>query len=113
MAGERRNDGDFKRGSAEILSEVLSDKRIKRAREYVQGEDFKADRERVRKSASRRIQTLRDRYRTKNRSPEEAARERDLQLRLAEISNETAELRLRLAGLLEEEESVKYELGKM
>lgn len=111
MANEKRGyGGDFKRGSAEMLSGVLSEERIKRARDYVRGEEFKAERERIRKGAAQRIKGLRDRYKTKNRPPEEAARERELQLRLAGIGNETAELRLRLSELLEEEEEIKARL---
>lgn len=104
---------DFKRGSAEMVSDLLSEERIKRAREYVRGEDFKADRERIRKNASKRIKGLRDRYRVKNRQPEEAAKEREMQLRLAAIGNEAAELRLRLSELLEEEEELKTRLREM
>ncbi|MGI8649403.1 MAG: hypothetical protein ACR2KW_03350 [Rubrobacter sp.] len=104
------DDGDFKRGSAQILSEMISDERLKRVREYVRGEEFKANRERLKKGASQRINNLRDRYKTRNRPPEEAARERELQLRLAEVGAEAAELRLRLSELLEEEENIKSRL---
>ncbi|AHY47835.1 Hypothetical Protein RradSPS_2552 [Rubrobacter radiotolerans] len=110
---EGRGPEDFKRGSARFISDLLSEQSIRRAREYVQGEEFKADRERVRKGAAKRVRSLRDRYRARNRPPEEAARERLLQLRLAEIGNETAELRLRLAELLEEEEEIKARLKSL
>ena len=42
------DDKFFKQTSAEIISDLLSDARVKRVRQYVQGEEFKADRERVR-----------------------------------------------------------------
>jgi hypothetical protein len=99
--------GDFKRGSAEFISDLLSDKRVKRVREYVGGEEFKSDRERVRQEASRRLKNVRDRYRKKGRTPETAAKERELTLRLAEVEAEAAELRVRLSELLEEEEKLR------
>src|SRR5215216_6982164 len=76
----------FKQTSAEIISELLSDARVKRVREYVQGEEFKADRERVRRDAAERLKNIRERYRAKRRDPETAARERKLTLRLAEVA---------------------------
>lgn len=100
----------FKRASAEFLSELLSDERVKRAREYVRGEEFKADRERVRQNAAERLKNIRARYRKGQRTPEAAARERELTLRLAEVEAESAELRVRLAELLEEEEKLRADL---
>jgi hypothetical protein len=97
----------FKQTSAEIISDLLSDARVKRVREYVQGEEFKADRERVRRDAAERLKSIRERYRAKRRDPETAARERELSLRLAEVEAEAAELRLRLSELLEEEERLR------
>lgn len=101
-------DKNFKRGSAEILSDLLSDEKVKRVRDYVRGEEFRADRERVRQNAARRIKDLKNRY--KGRTAEDAAREKDLTLRLADVEAEAAELRLRLSDLLEEEEKLRSEL---
>lgn len=106
-------DKNFKRTSAEIISEFLSEEKVRRAREYLQGEEFKADRERVRQEAAERIRSLRDRYRSKKRTPETAAREKELNLRLAEVESEAAELRIRLSELLEEEEKLRAELDEL
>lgn len=104
------DDRNFKRSSAEILSELLSEEKVRRVRDYVRGEEFKSDRERIRQSAAERIRSLRDRYVAKNRTPEDAARERELTLKLAEVEAEAAEIRLRLSELLEEEEKLRDEL---
>jgi hypothetical protein len=101
---------NFKQSSAEIISDLLSDAKVKRVREYVQGEEFKSDRERVRREAARRLKNVRDRYRQKGRTPEAAAKERELTLRLAEVEAEAAELRIRLSELLEEEGKLRAEL---
>ncbi len=106
-------DKNFKRSSAEIIADLLSDEKVRRGLEYLQGEDFKTNRERVRKEASRRLQEIRKRYRTKRRTPETAARERELTLRLAEVEAEAAELRLRLSDLLEEEERLRATLEEL
>ena len=104
---------DFKQSSAEILSDILSDAKVKRVREYVGGEEFKSDRERVRQEAARRLKNVRDRYRRKGRTPETAAKERELTLRLAEVEAEAAELRIRLSELLEEEEKLRGALDAL
>lgn len=104
------DDRNFKRSSAEILSDLLSEEKVRRVKDYVRGEDFKSDRERVRKRAAERIKGLRDRYKGRNRTPEDAARERELTLKLAEVEAEAAELRIRLSELLEEEEKLRNEL---
>lgn len=104
---------DFKQSSAEILSDFLSDARVKRVREYVQGEDFKTDRERVRKNAADRLKNIRERYRGKQRTPEAAAQERELTLRLAEVEAEAADLRIRLSELFEEEEKLRSALEEI
>jgi hypothetical protein len=103
----------FKQTSAEILSDLLSDARVKRVKEYVQGEEFKADRERVRRDAADRLKNIRERYRAKRRDPETAARERELTLRLAEVEAEAAELRIQLSVLLEEEEELRRSLDDL
>ena len=103
----------FKQTSAEIISDLLSDARVKRVREYVQGEEFKADRERVRRDAAERLKNVRDRYRPKRRDPETAARERELTLRLAEVEAEAADLRIQLSELLEVEEKLRIELDEL
>jgi uncharacterized protein YfaQ (DUF2300 family) len=100
----------FKQTSAEIISDLLSDARVKRVR--VQGEEFKADRERVRRDAAERLKNIRERYRAKRRDPETAARERELTLRLAEVEAEAAELRIQLSVLLEEEEELRRSLDE-
>jgi len=100
----------FKQTSAEIISDLLSDARVKRVREYVQGEEFKADRERVRRDAAERLKSIRERYRARLRDPETAARERELTLSLAEVEAAAAELRLQLSELLEEEERLRSAL---
>ena len=106
-------DKNFKRSSAEIIADLLADERVRRGLEYLQGEEFKANRERVREEASRRLQDIRKRYRPKRRTPESAARERELTLRLAEVESEAAELRLRLADLLKEEEKLRAALEEL
>lgn len=103
----------LKQGSAEILSNLLSDKTVRRVREYVGGEDFKTDRERIRKNAAERLKNVRARYRKGQRTPEEAARERELTLRLAEVEAEAADLRVRLTELLEEEEKLRVALDEL
>lgn len=103
----------FKQTSAEIISELLSEARVKRVREYVQGEEFKADRDRVRRDAAERLKSIRERYRPKRRDPETAARERELTLRLAEVEVESADLRIRLSELLEEEEKLRRALEEL
>ena len=103
----------FKQSSAEILSDLLSDAKVKRIREYVSGEDFKSDRERIRKEAARRLKDVRDRYRSKGRTPETAAKERELTLRLAEVEAESADLRVRLSELLGEEEKLRGALDEL
>jgi hypothetical protein len=103
----------FKETSAEIISDLLSDARVKRVREYVQGEEFRADRERVRRDAAGRLKSIRERYRGKRRDPETAARERELTLRLAEVEAEAAELRIQLSELLGEEEKLRTALDEL
>lgn len=103
----------FKQTSAEIISDLLSDARVKRVREYVRGEEFKADRERVRRDATERLKNIRQRYRAKRRDPETAAREKELTLRLAEVEAESADLRIRLSELLEEEEKLRRSLDEL
>ncbi len=109
MAGGR----NFKQNSAKLLSELLSEKRIRQGLQYIQSEDFKVHRDSLRQEASERLKNIRERYRTKTRSPEDAARERELTLRLAEVEAETAESRLRLAELLEEEEKLRKALEEL
>jgi hypothetical protein len=104
---------DFKRSSAEIIAELLSDEKVQRGLKYLQGEEFKTNRERVRQEAARRLKDVRERYRSKRRTPETAAREKELTLRLAEVEAEAAELRLRLSELLEEEETLRAELEEL
>ena len=103
----------FKQTSAEFISDLLSDARVKRVKEYVQGEEFKADRERVRRDAAERLKNIRERYRAKRRDPETVARERELTLRLAEVEAEAAELRIQLSVLLEEEEELRRSLDEL
>jgi hypothetical protein len=103
-------DKDLKSSSAEIIADLLTDPRVRRGLSYLGGEEFKADRERIRQGAGERLRNIRNRYRPKKRTPETAARERELSLRLAEVESEAAELRLRLSELLEEEEQVRGDL---
>jgi hypothetical protein len=100
-------DKDLKSSSAEIIADLLADPRVRRGLRYLRGEEFKADRERIRQGAGERLKNIRNRYRPKKRTPETAARERELTLRLAEVEAEAAELRLRLSELLEEEEQLR------
>ena len=104
---------DFKRSSAEIIADLLSDEKVQRGLKYLQGEEFKTNRERVRQEAARRLKDVRERYRSKRRTPETAAREKELTLRLAEVEAEAAELRLRLSDLLEEEELLRTQLEEL
>jgi hypothetical protein len=108
VAGE-----NFKRSSAEIIADLLSDERVKRVRKYVRSEEFKAERERIRQNAADRLKNVRERYRSRKRTPEAAAREKVLTLRLAEVEAEAAELRIRLSELLEEEEKLRGELEEL
>ncbi len=101
---------DFKSSSAEIIADLLSNPRVRRGLEYLGGEEFKAERERLRREASKYLKGVRDRYRPKTRTPEAATRERELSLKLAAVEAEAAELRLRLAELLEEEEKLRTDL---
>jgi hypothetical protein len=101
---------DFKGRSAEIIADLLSDERVRRGLKYFQGEEFRSERDRVRQEASRRLKDIRERYRSKRRTPEAAAREKELTLLLAEVEAEAAELRIRLSELLEEEERLRTEL---
>ena len=103
----------FKQTSAEIISELLSDARVKRVREYVRGEEFKADRERVRRDAAERLKNISQRYRSERRDPETVAREKELTLRLAEVEAESADLRIRLSELLEQEEKLRRDLDEL
>ncbi len=103
-------DKDLKSSSAEIIADLLTDPRVRRGLRYLGGEEFKADRERIRQGAGERLRSIRNRYRPKKRTPETAARERELSLRLAEVESEAAELRLRLSELLEEEEQLRGDL---
>jgi len=104
---------DFKNASAEILSELLGRERVRRGVDYLRGDDFRVERERLRREAAGRIKSLRDRARGKRRTPEEAARERTLTLRLAEVEAESADLRVRLAELLEEEAALRAALDEI
>lgn len=103
-------DKDLKSSSAEIIADLLTDPRVRRGLSYLGGEEFKADRERIRQGAGERLRNIRNRYRPKKRTSETAARERELSLRLAEVESEAAELRLRLSELLEEEEHLRGDL---
>ena len=108
--GNKDKDKDFKNSSAEIIAELLSDPRVKRGLSFLGGDEFKTERERIQQAASERIRNIRNRYRTRKRDPETAARERDLSLRLAEVEAEAAEVRLRLVELLEEEGRLRSDL---
>ena len=104
---------DVKSSSAEIIADLLADPRVRRGLRYLGGEEFKADRERLRRGAGERLKNIRERYRPKKRDPQTAARERELSLRLAGVEAEAAELRLRLAELLEEEEVIRRALEEL
>lgn len=106
-------DKDLKSSSAEIIADLLSDPRVRRGLKYLGGEEFRADRERLRRGAGERLRNIRERYRPKKRTPETAARERELTMRLAEVEAEAAELRLRLSELLEEEEKLRGALESL
>ncbi len=102
--------GNYKRSTAEIIAELLSDERVRKGLDYVRSEEFKTGRDRIRQGAADRLKNVRERYRPKRRTPETAARERELTLRLAEVEAEAAELRLRLSELLEQEEEIRAAL---
>jgi hypothetical protein len=102
--------GNFKRSTAEILSELLSDERVRKGLDYVRSEEFRAERDRIRQEATDRLKNVRQRYRPRKRTPETAARERELTLRLAEVEAEAAEIRVRLSELLEQEEKLRAAL---
>jgi len=103
-------DKDLKRSSAEVISDILSDPLVRQGLKYLGGDEFRAERERIRQGAGDRLKNLRNRYRPKKRTLETSARERELSLKLAEIEAEAAELRVRLAELFEEEESLRRAL---
>ena len=102
--------GNFKRSTAEIISELLSDERVRKGLDYVRSEEFRAERDRIRQEAADRLKNVRQRYRPRKRTPETAARERELTLRLAEVEAEAAEIRVRLSELLEQEEKLRAAL---
>jgi len=106
-------DKNFKRSTAEIIAELLSDEKVRKGLDYVRSEEFKAERERIQQRAAERLKNVRERYRPKRRTPEVAARERELTLHLAEVEAEAAELRLRLSELLEEEERIRAALEEL
>lgn len=111
MSGDRESKSDFgRRESSDKLSDLLSNPRVRRGLEYIQGEEFREDRRRFQRGAGERLKNIRERYSGRGRTPEEAARERELSLRLAEVEAEAAEARLRLAELLEEERKLRSEL---
>lgn len=101
---------DFKQTSAKVLVDILADPRVRKGLNYLRGEEFQAERDRIKQEASKRLQKIRKRYRPKKRNPETAAQERDLSLRLAEVEAEAAEMRVRLSELLEEEERLRKAL---
>jgi hypothetical protein len=103
-------DKNLKSSSAEIIADLLSDPRVRRGLKYLGGEEFKADRERIRQGAGEHLKNIRNRYRQRRRTPETVARERELSTRLAAVEAESAELRVRLAELLEEEEGLRKAL---
>src|SRR5918997_941053 len=99
-------DKNVKSSSAEFITDLLTDPRVRRGLtetlgQYLGSEEFRAERERIRRGAGERLRNIRNRYRPKKRTPETAARERELSLRLVELETEAAELRLRLSELLE------------
>ena len=102
--------GNFKRSTAEIIAELLSDERVRRGLDYVRSEEFRTERDRIRQEAADRLRDVRNRYRPRRRTPEAAARERELTLRLAEVEAEAAELRIRLSELLGQEEELRTAL---
>ena len=110
MPSDRERGDSGRRENADRVSELLSNPRVRRGIEYIQGEDFREDRRRFQREAGERLKNLRERYRHRGRTPAEAARERELSLRLAEVEAEAAESRLRLAELLEEERKLRSEL---
>jgi hypothetical protein len=111
-------DKNFKNSSAEFITDLLTDPRVRRGLtetlgQYLGSEEFRAERERIRRGAGERLRNIRNRYRPKKRTPETAARERELTLRLADVETEAAELRLRLSELLEEEERLREALEEL
>jgi hypothetical protein len=106
-------DKDLKNSSAEIIADLLSEPWVRRGLKYLGGEEFKTDRERVRQEAGERLKNIRNRYRPKRRTPEAAAREHELSLRLAAVESEAAQLRLRLAELCEEEVNLRRTLEEL
>ena len=106
--------GGFKRSSAEWVSKLLSDpKTRKKVLDYLQSEEFKGERQRLKDEAVKHARRAKSRYRSRNRTPEQAARERDLSIRLAEVEAEAAELRIRLSEVLEEEQRLREELREL
>jgi hypothetical protein len=83
---------------------------VRKGLDYVRSEEFRAERDRIRQEAADRLKNVRQRYRSRKRTPETAARERELTLRLAEVEAEAAEIRVRLSELLEQEEKIRADL---
>src|SRR5215212_1469927 len=107
---------DVKSSSAEFIADLLTDPRVRRGLtetlgQYLGGEEFRAERERIRRGAGERLRNIRNR--PKKRTPETAAQERELSLRLADVETEAAELRLRLSELLEEEGRLRTALEEL
>jgi isocitrate dehydrogenase kinase/phosphatase len=83
-------DKNLKSSSAEFITDLLRDPRVRRGLtetlgQYLGSDDFKAERERIRRGAGERLRNIRNRYRPKQRTPEIVARERELTLRLADV----------------------------
>lgn len=112
MSNGREDRGDDRRrdSSQRASGGIFNDPRLRRGIEYIQGEEFKEDRRRFQRGAGERLKNIRERYRGRERTPEEAAREREISLRLAEVEAESAEVRLRLSELLEEERKLRSEM---
>ena len=111
-------DKKVRSSSAEFITDLLTDPRVRRGLtetlgQYLGSEEFRTERERIRRGAGERLRNIRKRYRPKKRTPETAARERELTLRLADVETEAAELRLRLSELLEEEERLRGDLENL
>ena len=64
---------DVKSSSAEFIADLLTDPRVRRGLtetlgQYLGGEEFRAERERIRRGAGERIRNIRNRYRPKKRT---------------------------------------------
>ena len=103
--------GNFKRSTAEIISELLSDERVRKGLDYVRSKS--SGRSGTASAGCRRPPEERARALPPEEAYPEAAAREELTLRLAEVEAEAAELRIRLSELLEQEGAARRPRGSI